>query len=486
MCGVERMTPDMNRSSGVLMHVSSLWGKYSEGSLGKEAREWIDFLASCGFRVWQVLPFCLPDECNSPYKSFSAFSINPNFIDLPILHEAGLLTVAELTAAEQKTPYACEFERLSKERLVLLGKAASRVIDWQPIEAFLEQHPQTAQFCRFMAIKASNGGREWIEWESDTPDEDVLRTWQFTQYEVYRQWREVKAYANEKGISIVGDIPIYVAYDSADVWANRDLFQLDKRDRPTAVAGVPPDYFCEDGQLWGNPLYNWTKMKRDGYAWWRARLSFMLELFDGVRIDHFRGLESYFSIPAGETTARNGVWKKGPGMSLIRALRPIAEGKLIIAEDLGDITPEVYRLVKDSGFPGMRVLQFGFLGDDNSPHLPHNYENNCVAYTGTHDNNTLLGYVWEMDDATRGRLMEYCGFTGDWDRCYDSILRTMFASHAGLLVLPVQDLLQYGSDTRINTPGRSVGNWSYRITKAQLGVLSPAKFLKWNQMYGRL
>ena len=486
MCGVERMTPDMNRSSGVLMHVSSLWGKYSEGSLGKEAREWIDFLASCGFRVWQVLPFCLPDECNSPYKSFGAFSINPNFIDLPILHEAGLLTVAELTAAEQKTPYACEFERLSKERLVLLGKAASRVSDWQPIETFLEQHPQTAQFCRFMAIKASNGGRDWIEWESDTPDEDVLRTWQFTQYEVYRQWREVKAYANEKGISIVGDIPIYVAYDSADVWANRDLFQLDKRDRPTAVAGVPPDYFCEDGQLWGNPLYNWTKMKRDGYAWWRARLSFMLELFDGVRIDHFRGLESYFSIPAGETTARNGVWKKGPGMSLIRALRPIAEGKLIIAEDLGDITPEVYRLVKDSGFPGMRVLQFGFLGDDNSPHLPHNYENNCVAYTGTHDNNTLLGYVWEMDDATRGRLMEYCGFTGDWDRCYDSILRTMFASHAGLLVLPVQDLLQYGSDTRINTPGRSVGNWSYRITKAQLGALSPAKFLKWNQMYGRL
>ena len=468
------------------MHVSSLWGKYSEGSLGKEAREWIDFLASCGFRVWQVLPFCLPDECNSPYKSFSAFSINPNFIDLPTLHEAGLLTADELQDAEQKTPYACEFERLSKERLALLGKAASRVSDWQPIEGFLEQHPQTAEFCRFMAIKASNGGMEWIEWESDTPDEDVLHTWQFTQYEVYRQWREVKAYANEKGISIVGDIPIYVAYDSADVWANRDLFQLDKRDRPTAVAGVPPDYFCEDGQLWGNPLYNWTKMKRDGYAWWRARLSFMLELFDGVRIDHFRGLESYFSIPAGETTARNGVWKKGPGMSLIHALRPIAEGKQIIAEDLGDITPAVYKLVRDSGFPGMRVLQFGFLGDDNSPHLPHNYENNCVAYTGTHDNNTLLGYVWEMDDATRARLMEYCGFTGDWDHCYDSVLRTMFASHAGLLVLPVQDLLQYGSDTRINTPGRSAGNWSYRITREQLGALSPAKFLKWNQMYGRL
>ena len=337
-----------------------------------------------------------------------------------------------------------------------------------------------------MAIKATNGGKEWQDWESDREDPTVLAAWQFTQYECYRQWIDLKTYANQKGISLIGDIPIYVATDSADVWANRELFLLDRRNRPTAVAGVPPDYFCEDGQLWGNPLYNWKRMKADGFAWWRERMAFMLELFDGVRIDHFRGLESSFSLPATESTARNGVWKKGPGMSLIRALRPIAEGKLIIAEDLGDITPEVYRLVKDSGFPGMRVLQFGFLGDDNSPHLPHNYENNCVAYTGTHDNNTLLGYVWEMDDATRGRLMEYCGFTGDWDRCYDSILRTMFASHAGLLVLPVQDLLQYGSDTRINTPGRSVGNWSYRITKAQLGVLSPAKFLKWNQMYGRL
>ena len=475
----------MKRQSGVLMHVSSLWGNYSEGSIGREAREWIDFLASCGFHVWQVLPFCLPDDCNSPYKSFSAFSVNPFFIDLPTLCKQGLLSDAELRAAEQKTPYACEFDRLNNERLPLLAKAASRLSDWAPVKVFLRSHPQSASFCRFMALKAANGNAEWVDWTVDTPDEAVERTWQFTQYEFYRQWAELKAYANARGISIVGDIPIYVAYDSADVWANKELFQLDQRDRPTAVAGVPPDYFCEDGQLWGNPLYDWKRMKRDGYAWWRERLSFMLELFDGVRIDHFRGLESYFSIPAGEETARNGVWKKGPGMSLIRALREIAGEKLIIAEDLGDITPEVYRLVKDSGFPGMRVLQFAFLGDESSPHLPHNYDNNCVAYTGTHDNNTLLGYVWEQDDHTRRHLMEYCGFEGDWNACYDAVLRTMFASHAGLLVLPVQDLLLYGRDTRINTPGVSSGNWSYRITKEQLNALSPAKFLSWNKLYGR-
>ena len=475
----------MKRQSGVLMHVSSLWGNYSEGSIGREAREWIDFLAMSGFHVWQVLPFCLPDDCNSPYKSFSAFSVNPYFIDLPTLRDAGLLTDAELRDAEQETPYACEFDRLNNERLPLLAKAASRVLDRSPIDAFLASHPQSASFCRFMALKAANNGAEWVDWTHDEPDEEVERTWQFTQYEFCRQWAELKAYANARGISIVGDIPIYVAYDSADVWANKELFQLDKRDRPTAVAGVPPDYFCEDGQLWGNPLYDWKRMKQDGFAWWRQRLSFMLELFDGVRIDHFRGLESYFSIPAGETTARNGVWKKGPGMPLIRALREVAGDKLIIAEDLGDITPAVHKLVADSGFPGMRVLQFAFLGDDGSPHLPHNYDNNCVAYTGTHDNNTLLGYVWEQDDDSRKRLMEYCGYEGDWNACYDAVLRTMFASHAGLLVLPVQDLLLYGKDTRINTPGNSVGNWSYRITKEQLNTLSPAKFLSWNRLYGR-
>ncbi len=475
----------MKRASGVLMHVSSLWGNYSEGSLGQEAREWVDILEKAGFHAWQVLPFCLPDECNSPYKSFSAFSLNPNFIDLPTLAQQGLLTKEELKSAEQKIPFACEFDRLSKERFALLTRAAERVSDWSKIDVFLASHPKTADFCRFMAIKANNGGKEWQDWENEIEDESVLKAWQFTQYECYRQWIALKEYANDHGVSIIGDIPIYVASDSADVWANRELFLLDQRNRPSSVAGVPPDYFCADGQLWGNPLYNWRRMKEDNYAWWRARMSFMLELFDGVRIDHFRGLESYFSIPATEKTARNGVWKKGPGMALIRALRPLCEDKLIIAEDLGDITPAVHKLVKDSGFPGMRVLQFAFLGDENTPHLPHNYENNCVAYTGTHDNNTLLGYVWELDDETRRRLMEYCGYEGDFDRCYGEVLRTMFASHAGLLVLPVQDLLYFGRDTRLNRPGDSDGNWSWRLTSEQATHIPTKQLANLNRLYGR-
>ncbi len=475
----------MKRQSGVLMHVSSLWGEYSCGSLGREAYEWIDFLAQAGFSVWQVLPFCLPDECNSPYKSTGAFSVNPNLIDLPTLASLGLLTQGELEGAKQASPYACEFERLSRERRALLSLAASRVKDRAPIEAFLAAHPQVSSFCKYMAIREANGGVAWDEWTHEEYDGDVLFSWQFTQYEFYRQWQMLHAYAQEKGISIVGDIPIYVAYDSSDVWANREQFRLDARHRPTAVAGVPPDYFCEDGQLWGNPLYDWKRMKANGYAWWRERMSFMLELFDGVRIDHFRGLESYFSIPANAKNARNGVWKKGPGMSWVRAMRDLCQEKLIIAEDLGDITPAVQKLVKDSGFPGMRVLQFAFLGDRDSAHLPHNYEHHCVAYTGTHDNNTLLGYVWELDDETRKHVMAYFGYEGDWDRCYNAILRSMLASSSGLVILPVQDLLLYGSDTRINTPGSSEGNWSYRITKEQLEGISKQKFYRWNTLYGR-
>ena len=475
----------MKRKSGVLMHLSSLWSRYSIGSLGWEALEWIDFLADCHFSVWQVLPFCLPDECNSPYKSNGAFSANPLFLDLPTLRDKGLLTDAELRSAEQKTPYACEFERLSRERFSLLKLAASRVKDRTPAMDFLQAHPQVAEFCRYMALKAANGGKCWNEWTTEDFDEAELWTWQFSQYEFHRQWQRIHTYAKERDISIIGDIPIYVAYDSADVWANQNLFQLDKSSRPSAVAGVPPDYFCEDGQLWGNPLYDWNRMKQDNYAWWQARFSFLLELFDGVRIDHFRGLESYYSIPAKETTAKNGSWKKGPGLSLLRALAPVCGEKLIIAEDLGDITPEVQTLLERSGYPGMRVLQFGFLGNENSPHLPHNYQHNCVAYTGTHDNNTLLGYLWELDGATRERVMQYFGYEGDWNQSYPTILRAMLASSAGLLMLPVQDLLLYGSDTRLNTPGRSTGNWSYRITKEQLSTISTTQFAHWNDLYGR-
>lgn len=468
------------------MHISSLWGEYSEGSLGKAAKEWIDFISDCGFGVWQVLPFCLPDDFSSPYKSYSAFSLNPYFIDLDRLHEMGLLTSAELEGARQCTPYSCEFERLFAERMPLLARAAERFSDSGKIRGFLDGHKQTENFCRFMALRKANGELTWNEWTVAEPDESEQRLWEFTQYIFFEQWKEIREYAHERGVKIIGDIPIYVSWDSADVWSNPTQFLLDARSLPTAVAGVPPDYFAKDGQLWGNPLYDWEAMQNDGFSWWKERISFMTELFDGVRIDHFRGIESYYSIPADAETAKDGVWCKGPGLALIDAIKSVSGDRLLIAEDLGDITDAVHELVEKSGFPGMRVLQFGFQGDSDSPHLPHNYKNNCIAYTGTHDNNTLLGYVWELDADTRKRLLSYCGFEGDdWNSCYDSILRTMFASHAGLLILPVQDLLLYGSDTRLNVPGRSGGNWSYRITRGQLDGISRDKFRKWNSEYGR-
>ncbi len=469
------------------MHISSLPGDYGIGSFGKEAKAFAKSLADAGFSYWQVLPFCPTDEFFSPYKTASCFSGNPYFIDLPTLAEQGLLTAEELKAAQAKTPYACEFAHLSKERMPLLYLAASRVKKKEPILAFLKEQPQIGRACEFMALREQNGNTPWYEWTTTTADPDKVFAHAFIQYTFFTQWGEVKRYANDLGIKIIGDIPIYVSLDSADVWANRALFDLDEDFRPRNVAGVPPDYFSADGQLWGNPLYRWDTMKKDGYAWWRARMNTMLSLFDGVRIDHFRALESYWSVPADAKTAREGKWVKGPGKPFIRALREVAGDKLIIAEDLGDITPAVNELISHSGFPGMRVLQFAFLGDPHSPHLPHNYSSNCVAYTGTHDNNTLLGYVWEQNDDNRRRLLRYCQYTDkNWDNCYDHLIRTMLASHAPLVIFPVQDLLRHGSDCRMNTPGRATGNWAYRITAEQLRALPTKSLREDNILYSRI
>ncbi len=477
----------MKRSSGILMHVSSLWGDYSIGSMGSCAKEWIDIMKEAGFSYWQVLPFCLTDEYNSPYKSFSAFSLNPYFIDLELLYADGLITEEELSSSKQGSPYLCEFDRLKNQRFPLLRKASIRFKEWDKVDEFIKNHPHTDSFCKFMALKKSNNDASWHNWENEDFDESEYKAWQFTQYIFFKQWLDIKKYANLNGIKIIGDIPIYVALDSSDVWSAPSQFLLDKDGKPRFVAGVPPDYFSEDGQLWGNPLYNWKEMKKDNYLWWRQRMEFMTELFDGVRIDHFRGLESFFKIPAKEKTARNGKWAKGPGMSLINAIKPICKDKLIIAEDLGDITPEVHALVEKSTFPGMGVLQFAFLGDENSPHLPHNYKNNLVAYTGTHDNNTLLGYVWELSEETRKRLLDYCSFSGEnWDSSYDAILKTMLRSHAGLVIFPVQDVLLYGSDTRLNKPGCAENNWAYRLKKEQIDSVDKNKFLSWNKLFGRI
>ena len=477
----------MKRQSGILMHISSLYGDYSTGSFGKNALDFIDFLADEGFSVWQVLPFTVTDDHNSPYKSVSAFGGNPYFVDLELLFEDGLITRAELDSAKQTTPYYCEFDRLREERLPLLRKASERFRAWDKADAFLAEHPRVADFCEFMTLREENGLKIWQEWDkNEVSDFALLKMWRFIQYEFFTQWAAVKEYANSKGISIIGDIPIYVSDDSADVRSNRKLFKLNSKGYPESVAGVPPDYFAADGQLWGNPLYDWDELKKTGFAWWKERMDHTLEMFDGVRIDHFRAVESYWSVPATEKTARNGKWLPGPGMDFVNAIKEGHEDKLIIAEDLGDITDEVRALVDASGFPGMRILQFAFLGDGDSIHQPHNYIQNSIAYTGTHDNNTIFGYLWECSDDERRRMLEYCNFPGgDWGKASPLLIREVFRSVSALAIIPVQDFLMYGSDTRINTPGVAKGNWSYRVTKEQLMNADRQFFKDLNRIYKR-
>lgn len=477
----------MKRASGILLPISALPGEYSIGSFGTAAYDFVDFLKKAGFSYWQILPFGMTDECFSPYKSCSAFGGEPYYIDLEVLYKEGLLTRTELESQRQKTPYYCETEWLDVSRMSILRRAAGRVEDRSAIEKWISAQPELEAFCRFMCLKMLNGGKPWYEWKNENIDEEELFFWQFTQWEFFTQWTRLKAYANANGINIIGDIPFYVDLDSCDVWQNREQFQLDGDNVPKSVAGVPPDYFSEDGQLWGNPLYNWEKMRDDGYSWWKARMKFLCSVLDGVRIDHFRAIESYYSIPGDAENARCGTWQPGPGMELINAIRSVSGDKLLIAEDLGVITPEVHALLQESGLPGMRVFQFAFLGDADSPHLPHNYINNCIAYTGTHDNNTLLGYLWELDDETRANMLDYCSHSDpDWGTGCMSIIRTMLSSSAGLVVMPMQDVLGFGSDTRVNTPGVAKGNWIYRVTRDQLAGAPAEKFAHLNRLYSRI
>ena len=479
----------MERKSGVLMHISSLWGERSSGSFGSAAKEFIDFLSGCGFSYWQVLPFTVVDECNSPYKSYSVFGGNPYFVDLDELFREGVISESVLLKAKQNTPYYCEFDRLSDERVKLLINAARDLSPelTEKVNKFIAENIRIKEFCEFMALKDANGNREWTEWQTVKFSDEVFFGWCFIQYEFFTQWAAIKKYANDKNIKIIGDMPIYVSFDSADVYFGKNNFLIDENNRLTEVAGVPPDYFSEDGQLWGNPLYNWDEMKKDDFIWWRERLSFSLELFDGVRIDHFRGFESFWAVPGEAKTAKEGKWLKGPGIELVNALKQVAGKKLIIAEDLGDITADVVKLVEDSGFPGMRVFQFGFLSDGDTPHRPHNYINNSIAYSGTHDNNTLLGYLWETPEEMKRKVMKYCACDFDkWNSegCY-SIIRTIMASAAGLAIFPIQDILGYGSDTRLNVPGRADGNWLFRITREQVASINKNKFRELNMLYNR-
>ncbi len=473
----------MKRQSGVLLPIFALPGRYGCGTFGKAAYQFIDALAKGGFSYWQVLPFGITDAHNSPYMSYSSFAGNPFFLDPDELVAQGLVTKAEAEAETVQDPYLCHYDILGEKRYPFLKLAASRIKDKAPIEQFLAENPRIAKSCEFLALKAANGGKGWLDWAIKTPPCEELFAWQFIQYEFHRQWNAVHAYASARGVRIIGDIPFYVSHDSYDVYSSPEQFLLDERNNPTEVAGVPPDYFCEDGQLWGNPIYDWAQMERDGYAWWRDRLGYMLTMFDGVRIDHFRAISAYWTIPAGAASAKLGHWEKGPGEKLIDAFAPLAENKLILAENLGMIDADTEALLAYSGYPGMAVFQFGFDGNPLSPHLPHNYTENLVAYTGTHDNNTLLGFLWELDEDTRAQVLDYLGDPAD---AFPATIRALLMSVAGTVILPIQDLLGFGADTRINTPGKASGNWQYRVTAEQLDSVDWEKFAHLNKMYARI
>lgn len=459
----------MQRMSGVLLPIFSLPGDFGVGSLGREAHEFLDLLSAGGFSWWQMLPLARPAAGNSPYSSFSAFGYDYFYIDLPTLAEQGLITAAELEAARLPETGVCDYESLHENRFSLLARAAARLPDRAPVYAFLEAHPELEEFCRFMALRRENGGAHFRDFTTDTYEGEYYFAWAFTQYEFHRQFTRLHEAAAARGIRLLGDIPIYVHENSADVCFHPDIFCLDARHAPTAVAGVPPDAFSEEGQLWGNPLYDWEKMQGDGFLWWRRRMRHMFSLFDGVRIDHFRAFASYYSIPLDAASAKEGEWLRGPGMALVSALIEEAGDKLLIAEDLGGETPDVQALLSESGLPGMRVFQFANPWDVDSAHAPHNYPENAIAYTGTHDNDTLFGYLCTLPHDTRARLFSLCGYMGeDLSVGFSAVLTALYESRARLVVLPAQDLLRLGSEARTNRPGIPEGNWRFRLRRGEL------------------
>ncbi len=495
----------MHRCGGVLMHISSLPGKYGTGTLGKESRQFVDFLSECDFGTWQVLPTGPCDSYNSPYSGKSAFAGNVYFIDPEILYEKKLLTEKELSECISDNIYISDYEFLKKTREDVLRKAFLRLDDDSKadIDTFCKENPWVSEYALFCALKKENNGTPWYEWKTplkmreekaissaEQKLADDILFYEFLQYEFYSQWKALKKYANEKGISIIGDMPIYLSHDSADVWANPHLFSLDKDMYIERCAGVPPDYFCADGQKWGNPLYNWDNLKKENYSLWKNRLGHALSMYDAVRIDHFRAFSAYWSIPAKEK-ATEGKWEKGPGMDFFGYLKTVYPNANIIAEDLGDIDDDVRQLVKDTGFPGMGVMQFAFITDDDTPHLPHNYTNKTVGYTGTHDNNTLLGWLWESDEQARNYALSYCNFSGDWGEggtksgSVRAVIRTLWQSGALIAIVPVQDLCGYGGDTAMNHPGVADGNWQFRITENTLQSIDKDFFRSLNRTYKR-
>ena len=493
----------MERGSGILMPMSSLPSRYGIGTMGKCAFEFVDFLAAAGQKYWQLLPLG-PTSCgDSPYSSFSGFAGNPYYIDLDLLIAEGLLEKGEVESIDWGgDPSAVDYQRLYDDRYGVLrlayGRGAERLKD--ELESFRrEAGAWLENYAMYMAIKSRFGMKSWTDW----PDEAIRRRepeslldyrqrlagdvgfYIFLQYLFFRQWDALRAYAGERGVRFIGDLPIYVALDSADVWSEPQFFKLDSRYRPTEVAGVPPDAFTAEGQLWGNPVYDWDAMRADGYGWWIRRVDGARRLYDVVRIDHFRGLESYWTVPAGETTAVSGQWRPGPGMGLVGVLSSWFSELRFIAEDLGCLTPEVRQLVADSGFPGMRVLQFAFDAQSESAYLPHRCAENSVCYVGTHDNDTVGGWLETTAPEDLRFAEKYMHVTADegWNWAF---IRAGMSTASRLFMVQMQDLLGLGASARTNVPGKALGNWRWRMLPGSADAALAAKLRDYTETYRRI
>ncbi len=488
------------RGAGVLMPVSSLPSPYGIGTFGKEAYAFVDFLKAAKQSCWQVLPLGPTSYGDSPYQSFSAFAGNPYFIDLDLLKEQGLVTQAEIDSFDWGSdPHKVDYDKIYRSRFALLRKAYARFTDEKTdtYQRFVTENGWwLEEYASYMAIKGTFDNKEWLLWDEDIrfckPEAleryksklaDEIAFWKFCQFEFFAQWDALKDYAHQNGVFIIGDIPIYVALDSADVWRHPELFQLDKELHPTKVAGVPPDLFSSTGQLWGNPLYRWDVMEQDGFSWWQKRISANARLYDVIRIDHFIGITNYYAIPAGDQTAQNGKWVDGPYDKLIAAILPAAGKSRIIAEDLGVLTDKVRRLRDRAGFPGMALMQFGFDSDTSNPYLPHHFTHNLVAYGGTHDNETLVGYFSHQNRAKLKFAREYLGVKRSRD-IPAGIIRAGYASVADTVIFLMQDYLLL-DDARINTPSTLGINWMWRLAPGEIPQQLAKALSDLTDLYGR-
>ncbi|HEX8917967.1 MAG TPA: 4-alpha-glucanotransferase [Chloroflexota bacterium] len=490
------------RAAGILLHPTSLPGPGGIGTLGENAYQFLDTLHAASMTIWQILPLSPTGYGDSPYSALSAFAGNPFLIALEPLIDAGWLGPEDLGPLLSLPESQVDFGRLVPAKMAVLRRAFERFrADHAPqdaVSSFAQENAAWLEdFALFMAIKDAHGGVQWDRWEEGLrkyqPDaleraREQLRTeiefHRFVQFVFFQQWRSLKARAGELGIKIVGDIPIFVAHDSVDVWAHQDLFQLDQEGFPLVVAGVPPDYFSATGQLWGNPHYRWDVMAQTGYAWWVERFRMLLRMVDIVRLDHFRGFAAAWTVPYGNDTAEHGAWVPAPGEALFTAVRDALGTLPIIAEDLGVITDDVVALRRAFSLPGMQVLHFAFSGDIYSTALPHNFERNTVVYTGTHDNDTTVGWWMSASDDMRREVLAYLGTTGSdisWD-----LMRLAFASVADLAIVPLQDVLRAGSHSRMNTPGRPEGNWSWRFVPGMLDDARVSGLRNLARVYGRV